>query len=170
MKHSNNVSSSRRKSRKAHFQAPSTERRLRMSAHLSKELREKYNGVSRGGATAAACDSRVVHAQSRAPSHTQVRRLPLRRGDEVKIVRGGQTVKGRDGKITAVYRKRYVIHVERVTREKTNNQTPPIAIQPSNVILTRLNGDKNVNKDRMALVKRRAAGRPGGAVDTEGMD
>ena len=35
--------SSRRKSRAAHFNAPSSERRVIMSAPLSKELREKYN-------------------------------------------------------------------------------------------------------------------------------
>ncbi|KAA8895494.1 hypothetical protein FN846DRAFT_784976, partial [Sphaerosporella brunnea] len=36
------ISSSRRKSRKAHFSAPSSVRRKLMSATLSKELREKY--------------------------------------------------------------------------------------------------------------------------------
>jgi hypothetical protein len=46
MKFSKNVSASRRKSRAAHFSAPSSERRTIMSAPLSKELREKYN-VSR---------------------------------------------------------------------------------------------------------------------------
>lgn len=35
--------SSRRKQRKAHFGATSVERRVRMSAPLSKELRKKYN-------------------------------------------------------------------------------------------------------------------------------
>lgn len=37
------IHSSRRKSRKAHFSAPSSVRRNIMSAPLSKELREKYN-------------------------------------------------------------------------------------------------------------------------------
>jgi len=37
------VSASRRKSRAAHFKAPSSQRRVIMSAPLSKELREKYN-------------------------------------------------------------------------------------------------------------------------------
>ena len=37
------IASSRRKSRKAHFGAPSSERRFIMSAPLSKELREKHN-------------------------------------------------------------------------------------------------------------------------------
>lgn len=40
---SSGLASSRRKSRKSHFSAPSSERRVIMSAPLSKELREKYN-------------------------------------------------------------------------------------------------------------------------------
>jgi len=84
------VSSSRRKSRKAHFAAPSSERRIKMSAPLSKELREKY----------------------------KVKSLPVRKDDEVQIVRGG--LKGRDGKVTSVYRRRWVLHVERITRDRVN--------------------------------------------------
>ncbi len=42
MKYSPNVSSSRRKSRKAHFTAPSHVRRVLMTAPLSKELQAKY--------------------------------------------------------------------------------------------------------------------------------
>jgi large subunit ribosomal protein L26e len=37
-----NVSSSRRKSRKAHFTAPSHVRRVILSAPLSKDLQQKY--------------------------------------------------------------------------------------------------------------------------------
>ncbi len=37
------VSSSRRKSRKAHFSAPSSVRRILMSAALSSDLKNKYN-------------------------------------------------------------------------------------------------------------------------------
>ena len=47
MKFSPNVSSSRRKSRKAHFTAPSHVRRTLMTAPLSKELQAKHK-VSRG--------------------------------------------------------------------------------------------------------------------------
>ena len=48
----------------------------------------------------------------------QVRSLPIRKDDEVQVVRG--TYKNRDGKVTQVYRKKFVIHVERITREKNN--------------------------------------------------
>lgn len=47
MKYSNSVSSSRRKSRKAHFTAPSSERRKIMSAPLSAELRYVERGERR---------------------------------------------------------------------------------------------------------------------------
>lgn len=43
VKFNSTVSSSRRKSRKAHFGAHSTARRVLMSAPLSKELQSKYN-------------------------------------------------------------------------------------------------------------------------------
>ncbi|KAL0377908.1 UNVERIFIED_CONTAM: 60S ribosomal protein L26-1 [Sesamum radiatum] len=43
MKYNPRVSSSRRKSRKAHFTAPSSVRRVLMSAPLSGDLRSKYN-------------------------------------------------------------------------------------------------------------------------------
>ncbi|KAL2018777.1 hypothetical protein VTK56DRAFT_405 [Thermocarpiscus australiensis] len=120
-----NVSSSRRKSRKAHFSAPSSVRRTIMSAPLSKELREKYN----------------------------VRSIPIRKDDEVMIVRGLN--KDKEGKVTSVYRLKYVIHVERVTREKANGQSVPIGIHPSNVVITKL----KLDKDRENILARSRAGR-----------
>ena len=56
----------------------------------------------------------------------QARSIPIRKEDEVKIVRG--TNKGRDGKVIQVYRKKWVIHIERITREKANGST--VAIDP----------------------------------------
>lgn len=53
--------------------------------------------------------------------------MPIRKDDEVSIVRG--QFKGRDGKVVTVYRKKWVIHIERITREKVNGerllQLPP---------------------------------------------
>lgn len=42
-----------------------------------------------------------------------------------------------------VYRKKWVIHVERVHREKGNGQTVMIGINPSNVVITSLKLDKD---------------------------
>ncbi|KAK2872045.1 60S ribosomal protein L26A [Arthroderma sp. PD_2] len=119
------IACSRRKSRKAHFSAPSSERRTIMSAPLSKELREKHN----------------------------VRSIPIRKDDEVTIVRG--TNKGREGKITSVYRLKYVVHVERVSREKSNGQSVPIGIHPSKVVITKL----KIDKDRESILERVGNGR-----------
>ena len=60
MKFNKLVSSSRRKNRKRHFNAPSHIRRKLMSSPLSKELRQKYN----------------------------VRSIPIRKDDEVQVNRG----------------------------------------------------------------------------------
>ncbi|PYH46484.1 60S ribosomal protein uL24 [Aspergillus saccharolyticus JOP 1030-1] len=119
------VASSRSKSRKAHFSAPSSERRVILSASLNKELREKYG----------------------------VRSIPIRKGDEVQIVRGSN--KGRDGKITSVYRLKWCIHVERVVREKSNGQSVPLPIHPSNVVITKL----HLDKDREEILARKGKGR-----------
>ena len=121
MKSNPNVSSKARKQRKAHFNAPSHERRIRMSAPLSKELREKYN----------------------------VRSLPIRRDDEVMVVRGHFA--DREGKVTQCYRKKYVIHIERVSREKANGQSVAVGIHPSNVVITKI----KLDKDRKALLERK---------------
>ncbi|CDS13544.1 hypothetical protein LRAMOSA05720 [Lichtheimia ramosa] len=121
MKFSADVSSSRSKSRKAHFTASSNERRKIMSSPLSKELREKYN----------------------------TRSIPVRTDDEVMIVRG--SFKGREGKVVQVYRKKWVIHVERVNREKVNGATVPIGVHPSNVVITKL----KIDKSRQAILDRK---------------
>jgi len=96
-----------------------------MSAPLSKELREKYN----------------------------VRSMPVRKDDEVTIVRG--TNKDKEGKVISVYRLKYVIHIERVTREKTSGQSVPLGIHPSNVVITKL----KLDKDRESILERIKVGR-----------
>jgi len=60
--------------------------------------------------------------------------------------------------VIQVYRKRWVIHIERINREKVNGTTVPIGIHPSNVVITKLKMDKNrksllERKDRTASKK-----------------
>uniref|UniRef100_A0A452SUR5 KOW domain-containing protein n=1 Tax=Ursus americanus TaxID=9643 RepID=A0A452SUR5_URSAM len=96
------VTSDRSKNRKRHFSAPSHVRRKITSSPLSKELRQKYN----------------------------VRSMPIREDDEVQVVRGhykGQQI----GKVVQVYRKKYVIYIERVQREKANGTAVHVGIHPS---------------------------------------
>eukprot|EP00914_Ancora_sagittata_P023224 GHVO01045986.1.p1 GENE.GHVO01045986.1~~GHVO01045986.1.p1 ORF type:complete len:144 (-),score=22.41 GHVO01045986.1:73-504(-) len=120
------VTSSRRKARKRYLNAPSHLRRKIMSAPLSKELKQKYN----------------------------VRSIPIRKDDEVQVVRGhykGQQV----GKIVQVYRKKYVVHIERIQREKANGASVHVGIHPSKVVVVKLKMDK----DRKSILERKARGR-----------
>merc|ERR1711924_367217 len=57
-------------------------------------------------------------------------------GDEVHVVRG--FFKGREGKVLTVYRRKFCIHVERVTRDKANGGVVNVGIHPSNVVITKL--------------------------------
>merc|ERR1712134_68935 len=128
-KQNSTVSSQARRSRKAHFNAASHQRRKIMSAALSKELRAKYN----------------------------VRSMPLVKDDEVKIVRG--KFKGEQtGKIISVYRKKYIIHVERIQREKANGQSVHIGIAPSNCVITKL----RIATDRKRLLEAKKATKEAG--------
>jgi len=36
---------------------------------------------------------------------------------------------GREGKVTTVYRKKWVIHIERITREKVNGESCAVALR-----------------------------------------
>lgn len=66
--------------------------------------------------------------------------MPIRKDDEVRVLRG--EFKGKEGKVVQVYRKKYVIHVERCTRDKANGQTINVGIDASNVEITKLKMDK----------------------------
>ena len=79
--------------------------------------------------------------------------MPIRKDDEVLITRGIH--KGREGKVTSVYRLKYVIHVERVAREKSNGQSVPLGIAPSKVVITKL----KLDKDRESILDRKKVGR-----------
>ena len=120
---SHQIASKRRTQRKLQLSAPSSIKRRLMSCHLSKTLRAQY----------------------------KIRSLPIKRGDEVKILKG--KAKGRNGKVTQVYRKRNVIYVDKVNREKQNGQTVFLPIRPCHCIIEKL----HENKDRKKTIERRAA-------------
>jgi large subunit ribosomal protein L26e len=125
MKYSATVTSSRRKNRKALFTAHSEARRKIMSANLSKELRNRHG----------------------------VRSMPIRKDDEVMVVRG--TFKTREGKVVQVFRKKYMVFVERVTRDKVNGGQAPVGIPASNLVITKLKMDK----DRKAKLEAKSKGK-----------
>ncbi len=98
-----------RKQRKFLIEAPLHVRRKMISAHLSKELREKYKRRS----------------------------LPLRKGDEVEVMRG--EFKGKKGKISKIDTKKYKIYIEGITRKKSTGELVQVPIHPSNVRIINLN-------------------------------
>ena len=117
------VSSSRRVQRKYALGAPSSVKRKLMSCHLAKTLRDQY----------------------------KLRSLPIKRGDEVKILKGKS--KGKSGKVVQVYRKRNCIYVDKVQREKQNGQTVFLPIKPYYCVVEKL----LINKDRSKTIERNAA-------------
>lgn len=96
---------------------------------------------------------RFEYQRTRLTQFIQVRSIPIRKDDEVTIVRGSN--KGREGKVTSVYRLKYSIHIERVVREKSNGQSVPLGIHPSKVVITKL----KLDKDRENLLERVGKGR-----------
>lgn len=66
-------------------------------------------------------------------------------------MRGAQSIKGRQGKVIQVYRKKFVIHVEGVNRVKTNGAQVNLGVHPSNVVITKL----KLDKDRKAILERK---------------
>merc|ERR1712018_140878 len=103
----------------------SSSRRKIMSSPLSKELRLKHN----------------------------VRSMPIRKDDEVQVVRGHY--KGQGGKVVQVYRKKFVIHIERIHRDKANGASTNVGIHPSKVVIQKLKMDK----DRKRILERKALSR-----------
>nr|QAA11202.1 plastid ribosomal protein L26 [Eustigmatophyceae sp. Chic 10/23 P-6w] len=113
--------------------APLHVRRVIMSSPLSKELKAQYDGV---------------------------RAMPIRTGDEVKVLKGDH--KGKTGKIEGIDRAKLYIHIEGINREKAGakeagktSTTIPVNIRPSKVQIIKLNLDKS----REAILKRKADGR-----------
>jgi large subunit ribosomal protein L24 len=106
-----------RKQRKFLYEAPLHLRRKLLSAHLSKELIKKY----------------------------KTRSLPVRKGDEVLIMRG--KFKGKGGKVVRVDTKKYRIYVEGITIKKTSGQERLFPIHPSKVKITRLDLSDKYRKE-----------------------
>lgn len=108
MKYSFKISSKRRTNRKNFYEADSNQRRIFMSSKLEKNLREI----------------------------NKLKTIPLRKGDEVKILRGDN--KGKIGKIVQLSRKENFIFINTVTYKKTKGDENYLPIHPSNVEILNL--------------------------------
>lgn len=111
-----------RKQRKYRYNAPLHIRRKFISAHLSKELREKFGKRS----------------------------VPLRKGDEVLIMRGA--FKGFRGNVERIDLKKSRIYIEGVKRKKVDGSEVLVPIHPSNTMITKLSLD---DKRRQEIFERK---------------
>ena len=76
--------------------------------------------------------------------------MPVVKGDKVKVLRGNY--KGKEGKVVEVYRKKRVIHIEGITRDKVNGSSAKVGIDASKVEITEL----KLNKDRKDILERKS--------------
>ena len=97
-----------RKQRKSFFNAPLHLRHKLLTAPLSEKLKAELG----------------------------IKRLPVRKGDVVRIMRGDW--KGHEGKVTKVDLKRVRIYVEGVTIKKADGTPVLYPIHPSNVQIVKL--------------------------------
>jgi large subunit ribosomal protein L24 len=108
-----------RKQRKFRANAPLHTRKKLVSANVDKKLRAKLKSRS----------------------------MPLCKGDEVKVVRGGK--KGMKGKVSKVDIKRLKVYIEGQIRETLSGNKVPVPFEPSNLIITDLNMDDKFRQKKL---------------------
>ena len=101
-----------RKQRKYRYNAPLHTRRKFLSAHLSKELREKLGKRS----------------------------LEIRKGDRVQVMRG--KYRGIVGKVDMVSMKDSKAYLENVRKKKADGKEMLIALDPSNLMIVEIAEDE----------------------------
>ena len=104
------------------YTAPLHLKRKILSSHLSKELREKFKR----------------------------RALPLRKGDEIQVMRG--KFKDKTGKVARVNYKKYRVYIEGITRKRTVGTEAQVGIHPSKLKIINLNLD---DKRRQKIIERK---------------
>lgn len=115
------VSSKARNQRKMRANAPAHIKRKMLSSHLSADLQKEY-----GKRSARVCV-----------------------GDTVMILRGGEDIRGVEGKVIGVMTDEGRITVEGVTINQADNTAVARPVHASNVVITKLNLDDAWRKDAL---------------------
>ncbi|PIN85803.1 MAG: 50S ribosomal protein L24 [Candidatus Diapherotrites archaeon CG11_big_fil_rev_8_21_14_0_20_37_9] len=102
------TSSKPKKQRKSHYTKALHKVQAQFGGHLSRELRKQ----------------------------TGKRSLTIRKGDTVKVMRGGKDFVGKSGKVTAVRRAKLQVLVEGIIRKRTDGTERQIPFRPSNLMIT----------------------------------
>lgn len=113
-----------KKQRKFVHTAPLHTRRKMMAAHLSAELKKQYNRRS----------------------------FPVRKGDEVVVMRG--KFKKRSGKVARLNTKKYRVYIEGIMVKRTDGTERQAPIHSSNLRISKLNLD---DKKRVASLGKKAS-------------
>lgn len=113
------------KQRKARANAPLHMKKRMVAAHLSSALMSEYN----------------------------VRSLPVRKGDTVKLLRGAKDFKASEAKVASVDLKSCKIIVENVTIPKADGTQKPKPVDPSDVMLTKLDLSDPWRKSKLDSLK-----------------
>lgn len=117
-----------RKQRKARANAPLHRKHRMVSAHLDSALVSEYN----------------------------VRSLPVRKGDTVRIIRGEQDLKKAEAKVAEVLLKECKIIIETVTVPKADGTQKPRPVDPSDVVITKLDLTDPWRKKKLDSLKKGA--------------
>ena len=123
-----------RKQRKYVYNAPLHTRHKLLSAHLSKDLRTKYGKRS----------------------------VPVRKGDEVLVMRGN--FKKKKAKITGVNLKRGKVFLENIQRTKKDGSKVNVPFYPSNLMIMNLALE---DKERIALLNRNGKAKVDAKIETK---
>ena len=110
------------KQRKFLYTSPIHLKRKLLSSHLSKSLREKY----------------------------KKRSMPVRKGDEILVMRG--KFKGKTGKVSRIDLEKQRVFIDGVSRKRTVGTEVLVPIPSSNVQITNLNLD---DKRRVKILERK---------------
>ncbi|MFA5943571.1 MAG: 50S ribosomal protein L24 [Candidatus Thermoplasmatota archaeon] len=124
------LSSQPRKQRLARYNAPHHQARKQMASHLSEELLLKYNRRS----------------------------MTVITGDEVKLLRGDH--KGKSGKIVGVDVTVRKVVVEGVTNKKADGTEVPLPVDPSNLLIVKLNLEDKRRQAKLDETANAAKGEP----------
>ena len=114
-----------RKQRKARANAPLHKKKRMVSAHLDSALMKEYN----------------------------VRSVAVRKGDTVRVVRGDKDFKASEAKVASIDLKHMKLIIENVTVPKADGTQKPKPVDPSNVLLTKLELSDPWRKEKLDSLK-----------------
>ncbi len=126
-----------RKQRKFRINAPMHVRHKFMAAHISPDLRRQF----------------------------RKRSIPVRKGDEIRVMKGGS--KGLTGSVERVDLKKLKVYVGGINIKKVDGSEVLIALEPSNLMITKLNLDDKMRQRVFDRVPREPEKEPEGKAKSE---